>query len=157
DAPEGGALLRVCVPLRAPRGCPVRPDVEPVAPDAAAYDAERDRVDAAPPQGDEGAGPPALEGPRRPHELGAALRSMEVARNHAERMIQIKTNFLGLVSHELRTPIHTLKLGLELIRQQWAPRSGVRAVDRSLIDRLDRSADRLAELVEGLLQHAGAE
>jgi len=71
------------------------------------------------------------------------------ARLALERAAEIKTNFIALASHELRTPVTTI-LGLATTLN----RRGDDLDDRQrheLRDTLERQADRMAKLVEQLL------
>lgn len=93
----------------------------------------------------------ASEVAQRQQELRAALVLAKAAREQAEQASQIKTQFLNLVTHELRTPLTGLKLQLDrLARDQQAlsPRH------RTVVDRMQQSSGRLADLIESVLEHA---
>lgn len=79
---------------------------------------------------------------------------MRVAREHAERASQLKSDFLSLVSHELKTPLASLKLQLERLR--LSPEE-LPETTAKLVGRMFNSADRLQALIEGLLQYARLE
>jgi signal transduction histidine kinase len=71
------------------------------------------------------------------------------ARLALERADEIKTNFVALASHELRTPVTTI-LGLATTLNRRADELEDRQ-RRELRDTLERQADRMARLVEQLL------
>jgi signal transduction histidine kinase len=96
----------------------------------------------------------AAEVTRRKRELETALDSMRVARDHAERGSQLKSNFLRVVSHELRTPLSSLTLQLERIRLDEHELDEGR---RRLLARMLVQTKRLQELIEGLLTYARIE
>jgi signal transduction histidine kinase len=66
-----------------------------------------------------------------------------------ERANEIKTNFIALASHELRTPVTTI-LGLATTLNRRGDQLDERQ-RRELRDTLERQADRMAKLVEQLL------
>jgi PAS domain S-box-containing protein len=66
----------------------------------------------------------------------------------AQEAIRLRDEFLSIVSHELKTPLAALQLQLENLRNK------TQHLDESLAGRLDRvmhSGDRLADLIESLL------
>jgi two-component system sensor histidine kinase CpxA len=65
--------------------------------------------------------------------------------------VNAQSRLLTDISHELRSPLARLNVALELARQ----RSGVEA--RSALDRIDREANRLNELIQKLLTIARLE
>ena len=71
------------------------------------------------------------------------------ARLALERADEIKTNFIALASHELRTPVTTI-LGLATTLNRRGD-DLTAAQRRELRDTLERQADRMAKLVEQLL------
>ena len=54
----------------------------------------------------------AAEVSSRKRELQTALEATQVARDHAERASQAKSDFLRLISHELRTPLTAMRIYL---------------------------------------------
>jgi len=91
----------------------------------------------------------------RRRELQTALETAEVARDHAERASQVKTNFLRLVSHELRTPLTAQQLQLQLLeRNRETP---LTPRQEGVVRRLAVSSQRLQELVESLLEYSRLE
>jgi signal transduction histidine kinase len=91
----------------------------------------------------------------RKRELEVAVESMRVARDHAERASQIKTNFLRLVSHELRTPLTAISLQLQLLQRHRA--EGLSAKEQESLRKMSTAASRLQDLIESLLEHARIE
>jgi signal transduction histidine kinase len=90
----------------------------------------------------------------RKHELQTTLDSMRVAREHAERASETKGNFLSLISHELRTPLATLQLSLHALRR--APAAYTPRQEEAL-RKIERSMNRLLELIESVLEYTRVE
>lgn len=88
------------------------------------------------------------------NELKNALDTARVAREHAERASQMKTEFLGMVSHELRTPLAALQMQFHLLRERFDAPVDER---REILDRAKRGFDRLLGVIEGLLNRAAIE
>jgi two-component system sensor histidine kinase CpxA len=82
---------------------------------------------------------------RREDEIGQLARSFDQMAGRIESLVASQRRLLTDLSHELRTPLTRLGLAVELAR----PAAGDR--DPAL-DRIQREADRLNELVGGLLQ-----
>ncbi len=91
----------------------------------------------------------------RKRELEAALESAQIAHAHAEQGLRTKTTFLGLVSHELRTPITALTTNLHLLGRRST--DGSPTERQKVVRRMMTSAQRLANLVESLLEQARIE
>ncbi|MBI5543855.1 MAG: hypothetical protein HY901_08220, partial [Deltaproteobacteria bacterium] len=91
---------------------------------------------------------------KRIAELAAArayrelAERLEVAKEAAENANRSKTEAMNIVAHELRTPLAGLHLGLQQSRRQLGKG---KPVDDPALDRLERSARRIARLVEDLL------
>lgn len=82
-------------------------------------------------------------------ELQDALHAMRLARDEAERASETKTVFLSLVSHELMSPLQTMRLNIESLQRKpgaVAPAHGEK------LGKISRSADRLFDLIESLLE-----
>ncbi|MGZ3424359.1 MAG: sensor histidine kinase [Polyangiales bacterium] len=79
-------------------------------------------------------------------QVDETLRREKEARVQAEDALAMRDRFLSLASHELKTPLTSAKLQLDLLR-----RSGGKETDRDRIARASRQLDRLAQLVEDLL------
>lgn len=89
------------------------------------------------------------------HDLARANAELEAARERAERMNEIKSNFLRIMSHELKTPVTAMKLQLSVLETdpevEHTP-----VLDRGL-ERLARSTGRLLRLVDTVLEWARVE
>ena len=73
---------------------------------------------------------------------------------HAEEAVRIREEFISVAAHELRTPLNALKLqvaGLKLVASRERDASFDREQVASRVDRLLRLTDRLANLIERLL------
>lgn len=88
-------------------------------------------------------------------QLQTALDTADVARQQAERASEVKSCFLGMISHELRTPLTTIKMNLQLFARD--DRLGVPAALKPKLERLMRATDRMAALIEGLLEYTRVE
>jgi signal transduction histidine kinase len=86
-----------------------------------------------------------------------ARRAGRIDRDHAARareLIRMRDEFVAVVSHELRTPMTSIIGYLELITEGEA--GPLTAEQRSYLDIVSRSTDRLVELVDELLLVAEA-
>jgi PAS domain S-box-containing protein len=84
-------------------------------------------------------------------ELARLLTGERAARAEAEEAVRARDTFLSIAAHELRTPVTALKGTAQLLlRWQTRGQLDTERLTRNL-DVLWRSADRLAELTEDLL------
>ncbi|MBU8899710.1 response regulator [Corallococcus sp. M34] len=90
----------------------------------------------------------------RRRQLEVALESTSAARVVAERASESKSTLLRLVSHELRTPLSVLHLTQHAFLRELGPLSP-RASE--MFDRMGRSASRLRDMVEMVLQYTQLE
>jgi signal transduction histidine kinase len=97
----------------------------------------------------------ALEVARGRRSLETALAQMRVARDLAERASSVKSNFLRMMSHELRTPIAAMQLQLRLLEKQGGDR--LEPKQKEYLERISRSAQRLLDLVNTVLEYARIE
>lgn len=89
------------------------------------------------------------------HNLERAYVDLEAARERAERMSEMKSNFLRIMSHELKTPVTAMRLQLSVLAND----TGVEhtpVLDRGL-ERIARSTSRLLHLVDTVLEWARVE
>ena len=82
---------------------------------------------------------------RRSDEIGGLARDFDEMAERLEILLGSQRRLLGDVSHELRSPLARLRVALELARD----RAGEAAGDP--LDRIDREAARLDELIDRLL------
>jgi signal transduction histidine kinase len=97
----------------------------------------------------------AREVSRNRHELQTTLQQMQMARDLAERASSVKSNFLRMMSHELRTPIAAMQLQLRLMEKHGAEK--LEEKQREYLARISRSAQRLLDLVNTVLEYARIE
>lgn len=97
----------------------------------------------------------AREVSRNRHELQTALQQMRMARDLAERASSVKSNFLRMMSHELRTPIAAMQLQLRLMEKHGS--DNLEPKQREYLERISRSAQRLLDLVNTVLEYARIE
>jgi PAS domain S-box-containing protein len=77
----------------------------------------------------------------------ALLKAERSARRQAERVGQMKDEFLATLSHELRTPLHAVLGWAQLLRQP-----GAKSADLQVgLESIERNASAQAQLIEDLL------
>jgi two-component system, OmpR family, sensor histidine kinase CpxA len=82
---------------------------------------------------------------RRHDEMGELMRDFDRMAERLERLVNAQRRLLTDISHELRSPLARLNVALELARRKSGPDAG------SALDRIDREANRLNELIQKLL------
>jgi len=92
-----------------------------------------------------------MPGSHRHDEMAELMRDFDRMAERLENLVNAQSRLLTDISHELRSPLARLNVALELARQ----RSGAEA--RSALDRIDREANRLNELIQKLLTIARLE
>jgi two-component system sensor histidine kinase CpxA len=85
---------------------------------------------------------------RRRDELGELVHDFNQMADRIERLMMSQRQLISDISHELRSPLARLNVALGLARQ----RSGAEAV--SSLDRIEREAERLNEMIGKLLSLA---
>jgi signal transduction histidine kinase/CheY-like chemotaxis protein len=81
-----------------------------------------------------------------PHYANSLLGRVEQARSEAEQANLAKSRFLAQASHDLRQPLHAINLFLASLQQ-----TGLRAGQKQIVDRIDRSLLGVANLFRSLL------
>jgi two-component system sensor histidine kinase CpxA len=92
-----------------------------------------------------------LPGSRRHDEMAELMRDFDRMAERLENLVTAQSRLLTDISHELRSPLARLNVALELARQRSGPEAG------SALDRIDREANRLNELIQRLLTIARLE
>jgi len=82
---------------------------------------------------------------RRHDEMAELMRDFDRMAERLERLVNAQRRLLTDISHELRSPLARLNVALELARRKSGPDAG------SALDRIDREANRLNELIQKLL------
>jgi len=88
---------------------------------------------------------------RRHDEMAELMRDFDRMAERLESLVNAQSRLLTDISHELRSPLARLNVALELARQRSGPEA------RSALDRIDREANRLNELIQKLLTIARLE
>src|SRR5581483_6608750 len=88
---------------------------------------------------------------RRRDELAELMRDFDAMASRIESLVNAQSRLLNDVSHELRSPLARLSVALGLARQRTGPQA------ESALDRIEREADRLNELIGRLLTIARLE
>jgi len=89
--------------------------------------------------------------PKGHDEIAALVRDFDAMAERLENVVKVQGRLLNDISHELRSPLARLNVALGLVRQ----RAGAEA--QSGLDRIDREANRLNELIGRLLTVARLE
>jgi two-component system sensor histidine kinase CpxA len=90
-------------------------------------------------------------GSRRHDEMAELMRDFDRMAERLENLVNAQSRLLTDISHELRSPLARLNVALELARQRSGSEAG------SALDRIDREASRLNELIQKLLTIARLE
>ena len=85
-------------------------------------------------------------------ELAAAERA---ARLDAEEATRAREEILSVVSHDLRNPLGTILLGVSTLQQMIDPSDSRSEKIRTIADRIQRQSERMARLIEDLVDFAG--
>ena len=92
-----------------------------------------------------------LPGSRRHDEMAELMRDFDRMAERLENLVTAQSRLLTDISHELRSPLARLNVALELARQRSGPEAN------SALERIDREASRLNELIQRLLTIARLE
>ena len=92
-----------------------------------------------------------VPGSRRHDEMAELMRDFDRMAERLENLVNAQNRLLTDISHELRSPLARLNVALELSRQRSGPEA------QSALDRIDREANRLNELIQKLLTIARLE
>jgi len=82
---------------------------------------------------------------RRHDEFGELVRDFNTMADRIESLVAAQRQLLSDISHELRSPLARMSLALELARQRSGPESA------AVLDRMEREAERLNDLIGNLL------
>ncbi len=88
---------------------------------------------------------------RRRDEIGDLVRDFDAMAGRLGALVHAQTQLLSDISHELRSPLARLNVALELARRKAGPEAG------DDLDRIEREAGRMNDLVGRLLTLARAE
>jgi two-component system sensor histidine kinase CpxA len=92
-----------------------------------------------------------MPGSRRHDEMAELMRDFDRMAERLENLVNAQSRLLTDISHELRSPLARLNVALELARQRSGSEAG------SALDRIDREANRLNQLIQRLLTIARLE
>src|SRR5438105_12845904 len=90
-------------------------------------------------------------GSRRRDEIAELVRDFDTMAERLQNLVNAQSRLLNDISHELRSPLARLNVALGLVRRK----SGVEA--QSSLDRIEKEAERLNELIGRLLTIARLE
>ncbi len=88
---------------------------------------------------------------RRRDEMAGLVRDFDAMASRLEALVNAQSRLLNDVSHELRSPLARLSVALGLARQRTGPEA------QSTLDRIEREAERLNEMIGRLLTIARLE
>lgn len=89
--------------------------------------------------------------PRGHDEIAELVRDFDTMAERIESLVNAQSRLLNDISHELRSPLARLNVALDLLRRRTGPDA------QSSIDRIEREANRLNELIGRLLTIARLE
>lgn len=95
------------------------------------------------------------------HQCALALDRIELheaeraARLAAEEATRAREELLGVVSHDLRNPLGTILMGVSTLHALVDPSDPNGEKIRAVADRIQRQSDRMARLIEDLVDFAG--
>jgi two-component system sensor histidine kinase CpxA len=92
-----------------------------------------------------------VPGGRRHDEIAELVRDFDAMAERLEKLANAQARLLKDISHELRSPLARLNVALGLVRQRTGPEA------QSALERIDREAERLNELIGRLLTIARLE
>lgn len=92
-----------------------------------------------------------VPGSRRHDEMAELMRDFDRMAERLENLVTAQSRLLTDISHELRSPLARLNVALALARQRSGPEAN------SALERIDREANRLNELIQRLLTIARLE
>jgi len=95
-------------------------------------------------------GPSDLNLARQIANLAASAIENSMSYREAKKAVQIRDDFLSVAGHELRTPLNTARLLVQLLGRRAREDERIRGLSEP-IERIDRAIDRLADLVDELL------
>ncbi|MEJ7604347.1 MAG: ATP-binding protein [Kofleriaceae bacterium] len=84
----------------------------------------------------------------------AARQAAEAALRAAEESTRAREEILGIVSHDLRNPLGTILIGASTLLQVGSPDDPQTQRVRKVADRINRQAERMARLIEDLVDFA---
>jgi two-component system, OmpR family, sensor histidine kinase CpxA len=90
-------------------------------------------------------------GSRRRDEIAQLVRDFDAMAERLENSVKAQARLLNDISHELRSPLARLNVALALARQRTGPEA------QSALERIDLEANRLNDLIGGLLTIARLE
>jgi len=88
---------------------------------------------------------------RRHDEMAELMRDFDLMAERLQKLVNAQRRLLTDISHELRSPLARMNVALELARQRSGPGAG------SALERIDREAGRLNEMIQRLLTIARLE
>src|SRR5205823_7701320 len=89
--------------------------------------------------------------PGRHDELAELVRDFDTMADRLEKSVKAQARLLNDISHELRSPLARLNVALGLARQRTGPEA------QGALERIEREAERLNELIGRLLEIARLE
>jgi signal transduction histidine kinase len=92
---------------------------------------------------------------QREHELARAYRVEREAHLEAEEATRAREEILSVVSHDLRNPLGTILMGSSTLRDALDPADSRTQRIATVAERIQRQAERMARLIEDLVDFSG--
>jgi len=99
--------------------------------------------------------PTTVDGSRHVVVAVADITDRKRAEEKLNETMQIKSRFISMISHELRTPLSSVKQGIDIVLDEVVGK--INEIQKSFLDIAKRNIDRLARLINDILDFQAIE